>query len=434
MTPASDPNTFNGLGIAPAILDILGKLNFTTPTPIQHRAIPEAVAGKDVVGVAQTGTGKTLAFGIPLLQRLLSTDGRGLILVPTRELALQVDETLAKIARPLGLRTVVFIGGASMGMQISALRRDPHVVIATPGRLLDHLVQRTMKLDKVEVLVLDEADRMLDMGFWPQVKKIIAAAPAERQTMLFSATLSKDIMQLATQHMKLPLRIEVAPAGTTVEKISQEFFVVRKEEKVRLLEKVLGDYAGSTLVFSRTKHGAKRIMRTILAMGHTAAEIHGNRSLSQRREALEGFKNGRYRILVATDIASRGIDVKGIELVLNYDLPMDTADYVHRIGRTARAGATGHAISFAEPHQKREIRDIERLIRKTVPISVLPPLPPARAAQPFVDDDRPRRFSRPQSGGFTPRGGSGFGGRPRRSGPPSRGSAHRPAGPRRFSR
>jgi len=419
-------HSFNRLGIAPRILDILAKLNFTTPTPIQYRAIPEGVAGKDVVGVAQTGTGKTLAFGIPLLQRLSGSEGRGLILVPTRELALQVDETLSKIARPLGIRTVVFIGGASMGMQISALRRDPHIVIATPGRLLDHLAQKTIRLDKVEVLVLDEADRMLDMGFWPQVKRIIAAAPANRQTMLFSATLSRDIMQLATQHMKLPLRIEVAPAGTTVEKVSQEFFIVRKEDKPRLLEKILGDYKGSTLVFSRTKHGAKRIMRTVLGMGHTAAEIHGNRSLSQRREALEGFKNGRYRVLVATDIASRGIDVKGIELVVNYDLPMDSADYVHRIGRTARAGAEGRAISFAEPHQKRDIRDIERLIRKTVPISVLPALPPARAqSQSYVDDDRPRRFSRSPQRSSSPRSGSGFRGR---GGPPRRGA------PRRFSR
>ena len=426
-------HTFNGLGIAPKILDILAALKFTVPTPIQYRAIPEGVSGKDVVGVAQTGTGKTLAFGVPLLQRLLSSEGRGLILVPTRELALQVDETLAKIARPLGMRTTVFIGGASMGMQISSLHRDPHIIIATPGRLLDHLAQRTLKLDKVEVIVLDEADRMLDMGFWPQVKKIIAAAPTDRQTMLFSATLSKDIMQLATQHMKLPLRIEVAPAGTTVEKVSQEFFVVRKEDKGRLLEKILGDYAGSTLVFSRTKHGAKRIMRSIAAMGHAAAEIHGNRSLSQRREALEGFKNGRYRVLVATDIASRGIDVKGIELVINYDLPMDSADYVHRIGRTARAGAEGHAISFAEPHQKREIRDIEHLIRKTVPIRTLPVLPPARAAASYVDDDRPRRFSRPQPGGFTPRGGSGFGGRPRGGSSGGRGGPRR-SGPRRSFR
>ena len=430
MPSFSAGHTFNGLGISPNILDILAKLNFTTPTPIQYRAIPEGVAGKDVVGVAQTGTGKTLAFGIPLLQRLAAGEGRGLILVPTRELALQVDETLAKVARPLGLRTTVFIGGASMGMQLSSLRRDPHVIIATPGRLLDHLAQKTLKLDMVEVLILDEADRMLDMGFWPQVKKIIAAAPTKRQTMLFSATLSKEIMQLATQHMTLPLRIEVAPAGTTVAKVTQEFFIVRKEEKSRLLEKVLSDYAGSTLVFSRTKHGAKRIMRTVASMGHAAAEIHGNRSLSQRREALEGFKSGKYRVLVATDIASRGIDVKGIELVINYDLPMDTSDYVHRIGRTARAGAEGHAISFAEPHQKREIRDIERLIRKTVPISVLPALPPARAAQPYVNDDRPRRFSRPQPGGYTPRGGSGFGSRPRRAS-----SSRAPSrGPRRFSR
>src|SRR3990167_2023484 len=198
-------HTFNGLGISPNILDILAKLNFTTPTPIQYRAIPEGVAGKEVVGVAQTGTGKTLAFGIPLLQRLAAGEGRGLILVPTREVALQVDETLAKVARPLGMRTTVFIGGASMGMQLSSLRRDPHVIIATPARLIDHLKKKNLKRDRVEVLILDEADRMLDMGFWPQVQKIIAAAPTKLQTMLFSATLSKEIMQLATQHMTLPL-------------------------------------------------------------------------------------------------------------------------------------------------------------------------------------------------------------------------------------
>jgi ATP-dependent RNA helicase RhlE len=406
-------HTFNGLGISPNILDILGKLNFTAPTPIQYRAIPSAIEGKDVCGVAQTGTGKTLAFGIPVIQRMLATDGRGLILLPTRELALQVEETISKIGRPLGIRTAVFIGGAAMGPQMAALRRDPHIIIATPGRLIDHLEQRTLKLDHVSMLVLDEADRMLDMGFWPQVRKIIAAAPSDRQTMLFSATLSGEIMQLVTSHMKLPVRIEVAPSGTTAEKVSQEFFVVRKEEKIRLLEKILSEYSGSTLVFSRTKHGAKKIMGGIKGMGHTAAEIHGNRSLSQRKEALEGFKNGRYRVLVATDIASRGIDVKGIELVINYDLPTESADYVHRIGRTARAGAEGHAISFAEPSQKREVRDIERLIRKTVPITVLPTLPPARpgSASSYVDDDLPRRtyaprrnrpspsFARPRMGG-----------------------------------
>jgi len=236
--------------------------------------------------------------------------------------------------------------------------------------------------------------------------------------MLFSATLSKEIMELITGHMKLPVRIEVAPPGTTAERVTQEFFIVRKDEKIRLLEKVLADYAGATLVFSRTKHGAKKIMRGVRAMGHSAAEIHGNRSLNQRKEALEGFKTGRYRVLVATDIASRGIDVKGIELVINFDLPTESSDYVHRIGRTARAGAEGHAISFAEPAQKREMREIERLIRKAVPVSALPELPPARALPHVSSDDRYERRGRPFHSSSHKRSPSSFGGaRPfRRSG------------------
>ncbi len=433
MTPTSSISTSSGstfasLGIAPNVLRILDTLKFSVPTPIQLRAIPPAIEGKDVIGIAQTGTGKTLAFGVPMIQRILASDGRGLILLPTRELALQVEETLSRIGRPLGLRTAVFIGGTAMGPQIRSLSRDPHIIIATPGRLIDHLEQQTLRLKSVSILVLDEADRMLDMGFWPQVKKILAAAPSERQTMLFSATLSREIMQVVTSQMKTPLQIEVAPSGTTSEKVSQEFFIVRKDEKVRLLEKILSDYAGSTLVFSRTKHGAKKIMRAIHAMGHKAAEIHGNRSLSQRRDALEGFKNGRYRVLVATDIASRGIDVKDIALVINFDLPMDSADYVHRIGRTARAGAEGRAISFAEPQQRREIRDIERLIKKTVPISTLPTnLPPARAvAAASFDDDQPRRFAPRRFQASAPRGRSG--------GYSQRRPAYRQAGRSSFSR
>ncbi|MEK9177108.1 MAG: DEAD/DEAH box helicase [Patescibacteria group bacterium] len=382
-TPETEAaQTFHGLGIAPRILTLLETLRFTTPTPIQRRAIPHAVEGKDVVGVAQTGTGKTLAFGIPVVQRLLIAESRALILLPTRELALQVDETLVKLGKPLGMRTAVLIGGASIAPQRAALSRDPHIVIATPGRLLDFLEQKAISLTRVSLLVLDEADRMLDMGFWPQVRRILAALPVERQTMLFSATISGEIMNLVKGHMKLPVRIEVAPSGTTVERVNQEFFVVRKDDKSRLLEKLLAENKGSTLVFIRTKHGAKKLTRALKAMGHAAAEIHGNRSLNQRKEALGGFKNGNYRVLVATDIASRGIDVKGIELVVNYDLPMEPSDYVHRIGRTARAGAEGHAISFAEPREERQIRGIERLIRKALPRSALPELPPARHAPP----------------------------------------------------
>ncbi len=424
----SPSGTFHGLGIAPAILTALDRLRYSEPTPIQRQAIPSAIEGKDVVGVAQTGTGKTLAFGVPMIQRLMGTGNRGLVLLPTRELALQVEEELRKIGHTLGLKTAVLIGGASMHPQISAVRAKPHVIIATPGRLLDHLEHRTLTLADVRVLVLDEADRMLDMGFMPQISRILAAVPKDRQTMLFSATLPPEIMRIASGHMKLPLRIEVAPPGTTVAKVSQEIFIVEKHAKLRLLEKILTDYRGSTLVFTRTKYGAKRVMRAVSAMGHRAAEIHSNRSLNQRKEALEGFKTGRYRVLVATDIAARGIDVKGIELVLNYDLPSHAEDYVHRIGRTARAGAQGHAISFAMPEERRDIRDIERLIRQSVRISNLPTeLPPDRHfPQPVRGPFPPRRPVVPHRGPARPSFGSPRG---RQSGPPRRGPSNRPPQP-----
>jgi ATP-dependent RNA helicase RhlE len=395
------PPGFYGLGIAPKLLQILDKLKYNVPTPIQQKSIPIAIEGKDVMGIAQTGTGKTLAFGIPLIQRLAQTRGRGLVILPTRELALQVDETVQKVGQGIGLKTAVLIGGASMHGQLQELKKNPHVIIATPGRLIDHLDQKTVKLDDVAVLVLDEADRMLDMGFAPQIKRILQSVPKERQTMLFSATMPAEIMGIANSYMKLPVRVEIARAGTTAERVTQELFVVKKEDKLRLLELLLKENHGTTLVFSRTKHGAKKITRAVRAMGHTSAEIHSNRSLAQRKDALEGFKNGKYRVLVATDIAARGIDVRGIELVINFDLPDNPDDYVHRIGRTGRAGQAGHAISLATPDQGRDVREIEKLTRTMLPITKLPDLPPARAVpnhNPFED--------RPEHG---PRGGRGHG-------------------------
>ncbi len=392
MTQQNSPEGFHGLGIAPGLLQILESLKFTSPTPIQRQAIPVGVEGKDVVGIAQTGTGKTLAFGIPMVQRLAQSKGRGLVLLPTRELALQVDEVLHTVGKSLGLRTAVLIGGAAIRPQIQALRRDPHVIVATPGRLNDHLEQKTLSLANVRMLVLDEADRMLDMGFLPQIQRILKMLPQEKQTMLFSATLSPEIMRIASSTMKLPVRIEIAPQGTTSDRVMQEMFIVRKDSKNRLLEKILTEHHTSTLVFTRTKHGATRVMRAVRVMGHSAAEIHSNRSLGQRREALEGFKSGKYKVLVATDIAARGIDVTGIELVINYDLPSTAADYVHRIGRTARAGASGRAISFALPEEQRDIRDIERLIRKNLSLLPLPELPPDRPRadnKPNYDEQRP---------------------------------------------
>jgi ATP-dependent RNA helicase RhlE len=371
-TNAQGGETFHSLAVAPSILKSLDSLGLTTPTPIQRQAIPAGLEGKDVIGIAQTGTGKTLAFGVPLMAHVLENGARGLVLAPTRELALQIDETMKKVGGPLGIKTAVLIGGAGMGPQISALHRGPDIVIATPGRLIDHLNQGTIRLSGLTHLTIDEADRMLDMGFWPQIKKIIDAAPKERQMSLFSATLSREIRELATHHMKLPVQIEVAPPGTTADKVSQEFFIVPKMQKLPLLEKILSERPGTAIVFTRMKFGAQRLRRDVERMGHSAAELHGNRSLNQRKEALAGFKTGKYRILVATDVAARGIDVKGVDFVINFDMPMQTEDYVHRIGRTARAGAEGHAISFAEPHEKREITAIERLIRKTVPVSQLP--------------------------------------------------------------
>ena len=396
-------SSFSGLGIAPILLETLAKLSYKNPTPIQHQAIPIAIQGKDVVGIAQTGTGKTLAFGIPMIQRLRQIGGRGLVVLPTRELAIQVDEALRKVGAGLGLRTAVLIGGISIRPQTQAIARNPDVIIATPGRLNDHLYQRTIKLDNVKIVVLDEADRMLDMGFAPQIQKIFQAIPRDRQTMLFSATMPPEIMKMATTYMKLPIRIEVAPTGTTAEKVTQEIFIISKEAKIRLVEKLLQQYLGTTLIFTRTKHGAKRLTSAIRDMGHTAAEIHSNRSLGQRRDALEGFKSGKYRVLIATDIASRGIDVTGIELVINFDLPTNSEDYVHRIGRTARAGAGGHAISFVMPDQKNDLRAIERLVRKSLPISQLPELPPARALK-FVPRDSQgfsHSYKRPSSGGYS---------------------------------
>ncbi|MBL7170461.1 MAG: DEAD/DEAH box helicase [Candidatus Omnitrophica bacterium] len=373
--PEQSNVSFDGLGIAPKILETLDRMRFTHPTPIQYKAIPIGIEGKDIIGVAQTGTGKTLAFAIPVIQHLSQKKGRCLVLTPTRELAIQVDESFRKIAPLFGISTAVIIGGASMNLQLKALRNNPKVIIATPGRLVDHMERRTVRLHDVDFLVLDEADRMLDMGFKPQIDRILKVIPRKRQTMLFSATIPGDVIAIAAYHMKLPVHIEVAPSGTAPELIVQEIFIVKKETKRQLLAKLLYQYHGPVLIFSRTKIGARKITRYIREIGHKVAEIHSDRSLGQRKEALNGFKNGRYRILVATDIAARGIDVIGIELVINYDLPDDIEQYVHRIGRTGRAGHEGRAISFATPEQGHEVRSIEKLIKVALPITEHPDLP-----------------------------------------------------------
>lgn len=375
-TSEQSGNGFNELGIAPNLLKAIDRLNFTNPTPIQGEAIPAGIKGNDIIAIAQTGSGKTLAFGIPMLQHLSkSKRGAGLVLVPTRELALQVDESLQAICRSVHIRSAIVIGGASMSLQRKALKKNPRIIIATPGRLMDHIERRTVDLSNINVIVLDEADRMLDMGFVPAIKKIMKSIPDKCQTMLFSATMPKAIEAIAEKLMESPTRIETDRSGATPAEVSHEMFIIKNQDKSRLLAVQLKQYSGPVLVFTRTKWMARKLTTKVNNMGFATAEIHSNRSQGQRRDALEGFKRGRYQILIATDIAARGIDVSGIELVVNYDMPANSEDYVHRIGRTGRAGKTGHAISFATSAQKGSIREIERFMKTKLAISVLPTLP-----------------------------------------------------------
>lgn len=379
-TPGGDAQ-FSDFGLSSKLLGRLAALAYVTPTPIQTKTIPLGIEGKDVIGLAQTGTGKTLAFALPMLHHLGRSDKKGLVIVPTRELAAQVAETFQKIGDELALRGALLIGGAAMSQQFAALSRDPHILVGTPGRILDHLERGPKLLSQVGVLVLDEADRMLDMGFAPQIKRILEHVPRERQTLLFSATMPPEIGRIAATHMKNPVKVEVARSGTVAAKVDQKLFLVEREQKNQLLGKLLGEYKGTVLVFSRTKYGAKRVCRMVQDMDHTAAEIHSNLTLSQRRRSLEGFKCGTYRVLVATDIAARGLDVTDIELVINYDLPEKADDYVHRVGRTGRAGKTGQAISFVTRDQRGKVREIERLTRVPLSLSPLPKLPPAPVSQ-----------------------------------------------------
>lgn len=360
---------FDGLGIEPKLLNIVTYHKYVTPTPIQVQTIPAALEGKDIVGIAQTGTGKTLAFGIPMIQMLAKSKGQGLILVPTRELALQVEETIRKIGSGFGIRTAVVIGGIPTHKQKRELQTRPHIIVATPGRLADHVEQKNVSLIYMSIVVLDEADRMLDIGFAPQIKQILSGIQKDRQTMLFSATMPSSIAALTSAYMRTPIRIEVAPAGTLPEQVSQEVFFIDKELKPALLQKILADNKGTVLVFVQTKTAAKRVAQAIRNMEYTAVEIHSDRSLEQRTFALHGFKTGKFRVLVATDIAARGIDVKEISLVINYDLPDNPEDYVHRIGRTGRASHVGKAVSFATPNQEADIRRIEKVMMKSLPVS-----------------------------------------------------------------
>ncbi len=359
---------FDGLGIDSRILSILTKNGITEPTLIQRKSIPPAIKGHDLMGVAQTGTGKTFAFGIPLIQNILSSRGRALVLLPTRELANQVEENLKKIAWGLGIKTISIIGGEAFNRQLFSLKRNPNIIVATPGRLLDHLRRKTIRLDDISFLVLDEADMMFDMGFAPQIEELIKLTPKTRQTLLFSATMPAAIIKLAEKYLKTPLQIQVAPSGSTVDLIDQEIYLIRSEEKFKNLIKILGDYRKLVLIFVRTRYGASSLCKRLNDNGYRSVEIHSNLSFNQRKKSLQDFKDASSRIMVATDVAARGLDINDIQLVLNYDLPDNSEDYVHRIGRTARAGKGGKAITFSLSNQIRQIQKIERLIKKNLPI------------------------------------------------------------------
>ncbi len=378
--------TFEQLGLAPELLRAIAQQGYTQPTPIQQQAIPHVLAGHDLMACAQTGTGKTAGFSLPLLQRLaLSPTARGavraLILTPTRELAAQVGENVSAYARHLSLRSTVVFGGVKIGPQMDRLRKGVDVLVATPGRLLDLQRQGAVELNRVEILVLDEADRMLDMGFIHDIRRILDCLPARdrRQNLLFSATFSADIRKLAQSLMHLPKRVEVSPGQRTVERIEQRVHPVDKARKRALLSYMIGDGNWrQVLVFTRTKHGANRLCQQLEKDGLPAAAIHGNKSQGARTRALQGFKEGRIRVLVATDIAARGLDIDHLPHVVNYELPNVPEDYVHRIGRTGRAGREGLAVSLVSEDERRQLRDIERLLGSSLPRSVVPGYEPAR--------------------------------------------------------
>ena len=381
--------SFTDLGLSDAIVRAVAETGYTAPTPIQSQAIPAVLNGGDLLAGAQTGTGKTAAFALPLLQRLASTDRRAgprsvraLILTPTRELCVQILDSFRTYGRHLRLSRAAVYGGVSQGPQVHNLSRGLDVLVATPGRLLDLMNQGQVRFDSLEAFVLDEADRMLDMGFIVPVKRIVAKLPKERQTLLFSATMPQAVHGLVASLLKEPVRVEVTPVATTAERIAQRVHFVEKANKRALLQHLLADKAiARALVFARTKHGANKVAEQLDRAGVRTDAIHGNKSQNARQKALEDFRNGKVRVLVATDIAARGIDVDGITHVINFDLPNEPESYVHRIGRTARAGNDGIAISFCDAEERAFLRDIEKTIRQQVPVDPDHPFHAAHIAE-----------------------------------------------------
>ena len=370
--------TFLELNLHSALQSNLKKHNFLIPTPVQAQAIPPAMEGRDVVATAQTGTGKTLGFALPLLQHLLTqpTTGkacvRAVVLSPTRELAIQIEETFSRLTPGTGIRTAVVVGGLSEGNQLRMIRGGAQIIIATPGRLCDFLQRRLVNLKTSQVIVLDEADRMLDMGFLPSIKAILQELPAVRQTLLFSATIEKTVAKLIEAHVKNPARISIGAISKPHEQVDLRLYEVDQDRKLDLLSHILREEQGAFLVFARTKRGTDKLAKNLSLTGVKATRIHGDRTQGQRNQALQGFKDGSYRVLVATDVAARGLHVDGIAHVVNFDVPQVPEDFIHRAGRTGRAGARGIASTFASRNERNEIRDIERslsikMVRQELP-------------------------------------------------------------------
>ena len=410
---------FSDLGLIEPLFRAVTTEGYTTPTPIQAQAIPLLLQGRDVLGIAQTGTGKTAAFALPILQKLVADKrkatprgARVLVLTPTRELAVQIAEGFGAYGRNVGMRCTVIHGGVSQNPQVAAMRNGLDILVATPGRLLDLIQQRHIDLSTVEVFVLDEADRMLDMGFIRDVRTIVARLPKARQTLMFSATMPVAVTELVNSLLTNFARVEVTPQATTVERIDQRVMFVTRDNKRKLLEHLLKDRTVSrAIVFSRTKHGANRVAEQLEKSGVPTEAIHGNKSQNARQKALNAFKSGKVRVLVATDIAARGIDVDGITHVINFDLPMEPESYVHRIGRTARASANGSAVSFCDQEEISQLRAIEREIRQSVPVDVNHPF--------HVDGLATRSHGAGPARGA--RGGKPGGGRPNSGRPQNRG-------------
>ncbi len=396
-------STFASLNLIAPIQRAIQEENYTTPTPIQLRTIPDALQGRDILGCAQTGTGKTAAFALPILnhlsernRKLVPNRPQALVLAPTRELAIQIAQNCACYGRHLKVRQAVIYGGVGQGSQVKSLDQGVHLVIATPGRLLDLMQQGYLKLDQLQLFVLDEADRMMDMGFLPDLKRIIAALPAKRQSLFFSATLPPEIVRLASKLLIDPVSVNVTPPSSTVELIDQQVMFVERNQKREVLLKLLNSGAvGQTLVFTQTKRGANLLAQQLTRAGVESAAIHGNKSQNARQRALDEFRRGKIHVLVATDLAARGIDVEGITHVINYELPHEPESYVHRIGRTGRAGETGIAISLCDSRERADLMAIQRLIGKKIPVATTIAVPAdakprsvaeKRTTAPQVDD------------------------------------------------